>query len=232
MQAVTETTGPPSAHQGGRLAAIDDHHGRVLVIEEHELTASALRLALSAWGFDVEIISGGEFDRTRRGGGETAATGLRSARHPPRLRRGNGIELIRPLVATGTTVVMLTVERRRPRPAACLRPAWSDWIRKSSDLDQVEAILSDAVAGRAIVGRTERAELLEQLLRRVSGRVLRQSGRFKRLTPREALVLSALADGLTADEIAEQHFVALTTVRSQIRAVSASSRCDRSSRPS
>jgi hypothetical protein len=32
-------------------------------------------------------------------------------------------------------------------------------------------------------------------------------------------VLSAMIEGRTAEEIADQHFVALTTVRSQIRAV-------------
>jgi len=42
---------------------------------------------------------------------------------------------------------------------------------------------------------------------------------FKRLSQREALVLGAMADGLSADEIAETHFVALNTVRSQIRSV-------------
>ena len=42
---------------------------------------------------------------------------------------------------------------------------------------------------------------------------------FERLTNHEALVLGSLIDGLSAEEIAESHFVALTTVRSQIRAV-------------
>jgi DNA-binding NarL/FixJ family response regulator len=42
---------------------------------------------------------------------------------------------------------------------------------------------------------------------------------FEALTQREALVLAALTDGLNAEEIARAHFVALTTVRSQIRSV-------------
>ena len=48
---------------------------------------------------------------------------------------------------------------------------------------------------------------------------LRAHATFDRLTKREALVLGELIDGLSAEEIAEVHFVALTTVRSQIRAV-------------
>jgi DNA-binding NarL/FixJ family response regulator len=42
---------------------------------------------------------------------------------------------------------------------------------------------------------------------------------FERLTARERKVLAALVEGLSAEEIAESHFVSLTTVRSQIRAV-------------
>jgi DNA-binding NarL/FixJ family response regulator len=42
---------------------------------------------------------------------------------------------------------------------------------------------------------------------------------FERLTMREREVLAALVDGLSAEEIAETQFVALTTVRSQIRSV-------------
>ena len=49
--------------------------------------------------------------------------------------------------------------------------------------------------------------------------VVRALSPFEQLTMREREVLAALVDGLTAEEIAETHFVALTTVRSQIRAV-------------
>jgi len=42
---------------------------------------------------------------------------------------------------------------------------------------------------------------------------------FQRLTSCEQRVLGALIEGMSADEIAEAHFVALTTIRSQIRAI-------------
>ena len=43
--------------------------------------------------------------------------------------------------------------------------------------------------------------------------------RFERLTAREREVLAALVDGLSPEEMAAAQYVALTTVRSQIRAV-------------
>ena len=42
---------------------------------------------------------------------------------------------------------------------------------------------------------------------------------FEQLTQREREVLALLIDGLAAEEIAETRYVALTTVRSQIRSV-------------
>ncbi len=131
---------------------------------------------------------------------------------------GDGVELISALVSTGAQVVVLTAERRRKALAEWLEAGAAGWIQKHADLDEVDSTLSRIVAGETIIGRTEQSELLEHLrVERIH--MIRARARFERLTPREALVLAALADGLTAEEIAQQHFVALTTVRSQIRAV-------------
>jgi len=42
---------------------------------------------------------------------------------------------------------------------------------------------------------------------------------FERLTTRERIVLGALMDGASAEEIAKSSFVSLATVRSQIRSI-------------
>ena len=63
-----------------------------------------------------------------------------------------------------------------------------------------------------------REALLDELRIERAGRQ-RALSPFERLTQRERCVLAALVDGLSAEEIAESQFVALTTVRSQIRAV-------------
>ena len=128
------------------------------------------------------------------------------------------IRLIRAIDATGATVVVLTAERRRTVLAEWLEAGAAGWVKELADLDDVDSTLLRVVNGDSIVGRTERFELLEHL-RTERVRDDPGQGAFEELTPEEALVLTALADGHSADEIAEQHFVALTTVRSQIRAV-------------
>ncbi len=131
---------------------------------------------------------------------------------------GSGLALIEPLRATGAHVVMLTAERRRTVLAECLEAGAVGWIGVTTPLDEVDATLARVTSGGSIIGRTERSQLLEHLrLERAQSR--RAEAIFEQLTHREALVLAALTDGLNADEIARAHFVALTTVRSQIRSV-------------
>lgn len=191
--------------------------GRLLVVEEHALMAMGLQLALSERRWDVETSSGSTaddvVDHARRFEPQCVLLDTH-LRHGV----GNGIELIEPLAATGARVVMLTAERRRTALAECLEAGAVGWIRVTAPLDEVDSTLSRVLSGGEIIGRTDRAELLEHL-RLERARSLRAQATFEQLTHREALVLAALTDGLSAEEIARRHFVALTTVRSQIRAV-------------
>ena len=191
--------------------------GRVLVVEEHALVAAGLQLALSERSWSVETSNG-----------PTAEDVLERARQfQPQcvlldihLRNGvgSGIDLIKPIVSTGAQVVMLTAERRRTVLAECLEAGAVGWIGMGAGLDEVDSTLGQVLAGGAIIGRTERAALLD-LLRAERAQSLRAQTTFEQLTQREALVLAALTEGLTAEEIAQAHFVALSTVRSQIRSV-------------
>jgi len=183
--------------------------GRVLVVEPHPLTAEGLQLALSARGWTVETSSG-----------QTAADAVAHAQHfqPHCVLVDIGIDLIGPLASTGAQVVVLTAERRRTVLAECLEAGAVGWIGRCADLDEVDATLSVLLNGGAVVGQTDRVALLHALrLERMRER--QSQATFEQLTRREGLVLAALIDGLSAEEIAADHVVSLATVRSQIRAV-------------
>ena len=190
---------------------------RVLIVDDHVLIAVGLQLALSARGWDVETTDG-----------PTAADVID---HAERFRPqsvlldidlgngvGSGIELIKPLRATGADVVMLTAQTRRAILASCLEQGAAGWIGKDTFLDEVVARLHDVRDGTPLVGCATREAMIDEL--RIERAGLRRAlSPFERLTARERDVLAALVDGLSAEEIAEAQFVALTTVRSQIRAV-------------
>jgi two-component system, NarL family, nitrate/nitrite response regulator NarL len=207
-------TGPDEAR------AADDgrtESPRVLVVDEHVLVAAGLQLALSERSWHVETSAG-----------PSAQDVIEHAQafHPHcvlldvQMRNGigSGIELIRPLVSTGSQVVMLTAERRRSVLAECVEAGAAGWIGSSAGLDEVDSTLARVIEGRPIIGRTARAELLERL-RSERADALRAQATFDQLTQREALVLSAMMEGLNAEEIAKSQFVAVTTVRSQIRSI-------------
>jgi DNA-binding NarL/FixJ family response regulator len=189
----------------------------VLVVDDHVLLTIGLQLALTARGWEVETTSG--------------PTALDVVAHSQCFQpqcvlldinlgggMGSGIDLVGPLLSTGAQVVMLTGERRRLILAECIEAGAAGWIGKGAQINEVDSTLGHVVAGGTVIGRADRALLLDELRLARAG-TLRAHAKFERLTKREALVLGELIDGLSAEEIAEVHFVALTTVRSQIRAV-------------
>ena len=103
---------------------------RVLVVEDQVLMAIGLQLALSGRCWDVETISG--------------PTPNHVIEHAQRFQPqcvlldihlggvGSGIELIRPMLATGAQVVMLTAEMRRLVLAECIEAGAAGWIGKGA----------------------------------------------------------------------------------------------------
>jgi DNA-binding NarL/FixJ family response regulator len=191
--------------------------GRVLIVEDHALVSIGLQLALSARGWEVETTDGPTaadvIDHARRfePGVVLLDIGLGEG-------VGSGVDLIAPLLDTGAKIVMLTAETRRITLASCLEAGAAGWIGKNVFLDQVESTLIDVLDGTPLIGRAARQALLDEL--RIERDGMRKAlTPLERLTIREREVLASLVDGLSADEIAETHYVSLTTVRSQIQAV-------------
>ena len=191
--------------------------GRVLVVEDHALVAIALQLALSARGWTVETTDGPTavdvIDVAERFKPDCVLLDIQLGDGV-----GSGIDLIGPLRATDAKVVMLTAETRRGVLASCLEAGAAGWLCKDAFLDDVETALGDVLAGRPLIGRGAREALLDELRIERAGQ-RRALSPFEQLTVRERRVLAALLDGMSAEEIADAHFVALTTVRTQIRAV-------------
>jgi DNA-binding NarL/FixJ family response regulator len=192
-------------------------NGRVLVVETQSLMADALQSALTERGYEVETSSGPSagavIEVAHRFLPSCVILNIRFSNSI-----GSGIDLIEPLASIGARVVMLSDERRGNVLAECLELGAVGWISASAALNEVDSMLRCLLDGGSIVGETVRATMINTLrLDRERDRRAREL--FAQLTSREALVLVAMIDGLSAEEIARTHFVALTTVRSQIRAV-------------
>jgi DNA-binding NarL/FixJ family response regulator len=190
---------------------------RVLIVEDHELLATSLALALRQQGLVVETVDGS-------GRAEIVAIVRRLAPVLVLLDldlgpgMGSGVDLVRPLIQAGGRVVMVTGVADRARLAACVEVGATGIVSKTAGFDVLVDAVRRAVDGEELFTDYQRQELLADL------RVARQADRersapFERLSPREQAVLAGLVAGETAEAIAADSYVSLATVRSQIRAI-------------
>jgi len=122
---------------------------------------------------------------------------------------GHGLDVVRAIRGTNpaTGVVVLTMHAGDDQIFAALEAGASAFVGKDSKAtDVVSAAKHAAIAPRTFLC----SGLSEAMVRRVTGPVA------PRLTGREAEVLSLLADGLGASEIAGQLFMSESTAKTHI----------------
>ncbi|WP_410614400.1 response regulator [Amycolatopsis sp. lyj-109] len=190
----------------------------VLVIDDHPLVSTALVVALRAE----------EIDATRIPVVDRAGILRAVAQHPPGLALldldlgeaagCDGLDLITPLREGGWAVLIVTALRdRRPVAAAIARGAVG-WVSKLESFERLVEVVSAAAAGREVLAPSIREELV--LLHQSAHLRREQLERgLARLSAREHLVLTRLAAGHAAAEVAAEFAVSMTTVRAQIRSI-------------
>ncbi|MEX0659108.1 MAG: response regulator transcription factor [Egibacteraceae bacterium] len=190
---------------------------RILIIEDHELLAQTLQVALRADGFEVDVV------------GDLSAEHIVSVADETRPRvvlldldlgpqGGSGLPLIRPLRDLGATVVVVTGETDRARLGECVQAGAHGLLAKSAPFDVLLDAVKGAAEARTLLTDAERDALLGDLRREHAAADQRQRP-FTRLTAREREVLAALCAGQSADTIASESFVSMATVRSQIHSL-------------
>jgi two-component system nitrate/nitrite response regulator NarL len=201
---------PPSADgQGGAT--------KVLIVEDHELLAGTMALALRQEGLDVHAASGPS---------PAAVVELASTLAPVLVlldldlgpAMGSGLDLISPLIDAGGRVVMVTGVADRARLGACLEAGAAGVVSKAAEFSVLIDTVRRAVEGLPLLREEERQSLLEEARHRRRADHDRLAP-FETLSPREQAVLVRLLAGESAETIAERSFVSLATVRSHIRAI-------------
>jgi DNA-binding NarL/FixJ family response regulator len=189
---------------------------RVLIVDDHELLAESLRIALTADGYDVVVPSVRACDVYE------AATAT-----PPDVVLldldlgeigGDGAALVEGLAVPGARVVVVSGTPDRLRVAACLESGACGYVSKAAPLDELLGAIRTAAAGGDVMSEAQRQDLLAEL-RQARVRRRTEIAPFEDLTSRERFILAQVMDGRTAAEIATGAFVTEATVRTQIRAV-------------
>jgi DNA-binding NarL/FixJ family response regulator len=188
-----------------------------LIVDDHGVLADGLAMALTAEGLPARVhvpsSAEGVLAAVEAEGPVLVLLDLDLG-----LERGSGVDLVAPLRELGPCVLVLTGSSDRLVHARCVEAGAAGVASKAEPFDRLLDAVRRAARGETAIGRLEREELLDELRRSRAERSERLAP-FARLTPKEASVLRALAEGRSADAIARASFVSLPTVRTQIRGV-------------
>jgi DNA-binding NarL/FixJ family response regulator len=193
---------------------------RVVIVEDHQLFAEAIDLALTVDGYDVRRVEV-PTDSTSPGALVAAIVRLR-----PRVVLldldlggfGDGVRLIDPIARTGANVVVVTGSTERPRWGDAVRAGARKVLSKSQPLRDIQATVRRIVAGLPVMDREEREELVAEWTRHRFEHQGRRD-RLDQLTAREREVLGHLMKGRAVREIAGLSVVSEATVRTQVKSI-------------
>jgi DNA-binding NarL/FixJ family response regulator len=191
---------------------------RLLIVDDHELLAGTLELALRQYGLEVHVAdeslpAAGIVGLAR---GLAPVLVLLDLELGPRL--GSGLDLVAPLVDAGARVVMVTGITDRVRLAACVEAGATGVVSKATGFSVLVDTVRRVARGSPLLSDDERRSLLDELHRHRRADRERLAP-FRTLSPREQEVLVHLMAGESAETIADRTYVSLATVRSHIRSI-------------
>ena len=201
-------------------AVVDDAErtcpARVLIVEDHVLLADGLAGALRREGVIVDIADAVSY--------ETILDAARRVRPDVVLLDlvlgdvGLSVPIIDELRQLGASVLILTGVTDPTLLGMCVEAGAIGLVSKGERFDVVLDHLLRAARRQSGLHPLKRDHVLSSLHAHRAAERARLAP-FERLTARERMVLGALMEGASADEIAKSSFVSLATVRSQIRSI-------------
>src|SRR5262245_51330962 len=187
---------------------------RVLVVDDHEMFSEALELLLGRQP-DVELVG------SARDADEAMAmldAGPDVVLMDLDMPGTDGIEATRQIRerTPQTKVVLLTAIQSPEVIAEALSAGACGYVPKTRAVDDLMDVVRRAAAGEIVMPEQDLAAVFErlELARADSGQAA-----LERLTPRETEILSALASGHTANEIAGSLGISSLTVQSHMKSI-------------
>lgn len=184
---------------------------RVLLVEDHDMVAEALGMALDL-ASGIEVV--GRAVSLEEAAAETGRWQPDVVLLDRRLPDGDGIEAIGRLTtaAHGARVLILTGEASASVATKVVEAGGAGLVTKSSGLKELEAAVREVAAGGVVFA----PDLLAEVLDRLTGRTAQPRGE---LTARERETLTLLGEGASTAEISQQLGVARNTARNHVQRV-------------
>jgi DNA-binding NarL/FixJ family response regulator len=186
---------------------------RVLLADDQRVVREGLAMLL-------ELLPGIEVVGTAADGDE--AVRLAAARAPDvvlmdlRMPRVDGVEATRRIadIRPQARVIALTTYADEPTVLSALRAGARGYLTKDAGAEEIEAAITAVARGEAALDPAVQAHVLAGLAEGANERALPDG-----LTPREAEVLTLIAEGLSNAQIAERLVVSQATVKSHVNRV-------------
>jgi DNA-binding NarL/FixJ family response regulator len=179
------------------------------------LLADDQRVVREGLGTLIGLLDGIELIGTAADGEEAVKL---AAEHNPdvvlmdlRMPRMDGIEAIRRLAARGTSAIALTTYADDASVLGALRAGARGYLTKDAGAEQIRSAVEAVARGEAALDPTVQHHVVAAVAEAGEAPPLPDG-----LTPREAEVLTLIAEGLTNTEIAERLVVSAATVKSHV----------------
>ncbi len=205
----------------GSAAVRGDAVYSVLIVDDHELFSTSLRMALRGHGIDAHQVVPHGSDAIL-----SAAAGLTPGLVVLDLELGrgedgthlHGSELVAELKSAGWKVLIVSGSLDQAGTAAAIAAGAIGAVPKSSSFETLLDTVLGAAAGKPVMNDMDRQKWLavHRACRAAENELNRRLGQLSR---REREVLDLLAEGHRAAAIADRFVVSMTTVRTQIRSI-------------
>jgi len=193
----------------------------VLIVDDHELFSTSLRMALRAHGLDAHQVTPSGFDVILRQA-EELPNGLivldLDLGKAPDGGWLHGPDVVTGLRERGWKVLIVSGSQDQPGIAAAIAAGAIGSVLKTSSFGALLETVIAAAEGRSLMTEAQHQSWLA-LDRTYRAKERELARRLSRLSRREQEVLELLAEGHRAAAIAEHFVVSMTTVRTQIRSI-------------
>ncbi len=194
---------------------------RVMIVDDHSMLVDALKMSLEttpAGETPIEVIVA--LDLTHN-----SVLDLALLEQPDVVLLDvdlgtdeRNVDLVAPLTRSGHSVVLFTGWNGAGLLGDAIEAGAAGILRKSDTFDRLLGGIRDAAAGRSVTPPAERDSLVAEARRLHEVDDVR-AARLASLTPRELHVLERLTTGSTAEQIASDETISLSTVRTHIKAI-------------
>lgn len=200
-----------------------DARHTVLVVDDHELFASALSMSLDSYQISAfGLVPASVDDILRQAGALTPGLVVLDLDLGPSVTGDpmRGSEAIVALRELGWEVLVVTAGPDTPEAAAAVAAGAAGVLPKTTSFTNLLDTVVRLVSGERVMTEVERATWLARD-RESRGREEARTRMFSLLTVREREVLELLAKGYRAAAIADRSVVSVGTVRAQIKSIRA-----------